>query len=121
MATTPTPQMLVKPGTHKATHVVITLPDPDSKCIASHAELGGRIEWRCDTPNYPTFDIIFSTSNPFNNQLDYTANGTIDSPVVLQPTAGGDYSYTVKQYPSDGGAPVTSGPIFFRVHPCTGC
>jgi hypothetical protein len=121
MATNPPAQPLVKRGTHKAAHVVITVPDPDNKSIGSSAEIGGRIEWRCDTPNYPTFDIVFSYPNPFNDQADYTVNGTIDSPVVLQPTAGGDYSYTVTQYPSDGSAPVNCGPIAFRVHPCTGC
>jgi hypothetical protein len=114
-------------STQQHRHVVVTLPDPRYLPIpaASHVDVGGTVQWRSETIDYPRFDIVFPPGkNPFNDDLSNTgfvAKGGILNPVVLEAKNYGEYPYAVVQYPLDGGDPVesVSGPI--NAHVCTGC
>lgn len=107
----------------RPTHVVITLPDPDALTSSSHAEVGGRMEWRCETANYPGFDIVFGEKNPFNHEKNYEAHGTIDEPVVRIVKNVGKYPYTVRHHPppGSGGEAVETGPAMAIGWKCEGC
>ncbi len=101
---------------------VITLPDPDNYEVAGHAEVGGFIEWRCDTPNYPDFDIVFIYSNPFNDIPEgFTVSGSISKPVVLEVVNANEYEYKVRHYPKGGGASTDSETKFGHTVPCKNC
>lgn len=100
---------------------IITVPDPEKKPMASHAEVGGWMEWKSDSRDYPRFEIYFPDTNPFDESKGYTKSGTVDAPVILHPQKGGHYKYHVKHYPARQGPPIDSGPFLASVHPCIGC
>ena len=107
--------MASKKKYRRPTHAVVTLPDPDHMDTASYVEVGGRIEWRCETPDYPLFEIVFLLTNPFNKQKDYVLKGTIHKPVVRVAKVEGNHEYHVKHLPpkeAPAGAPTKqSGPF----------
>jgi hypothetical protein len=93
-----------------AVHTVITIPDPEH-LKTLHGLIHGSVEWRCETPNYPTFEVVFKNSNPFNKSKSYKVRGTIEKPVVLQPATQGIYEYSVRHFPKRPGDPIiTTGP-----------
>ncbi len=110
------------PDHRKPISAVITVPDPDNFEVASHAEVGGLIEWRCETPKYPDFDIVFINANPFNDvPTGFTVSGSIDQPVVLVVKNANKYEYKIKHYPKGGGQSVESPTKFSHTVPCKNC
>ena len=105
---------------HRPASVVITIPDPENAPVTSHAEIGGRVEWRCETPHYPKFEIIFENKNPFNDDGTFTATGNIDQPVVCEIKNKGDYTYKIRHHHHKDGAPF-EWVCDFRSVPCRGC
>jgi len=106
---------------HKPTCAVITLPDPDNKPVAYHAEEGGKLEIRSDAVNYPTFDVKIDGEHPFTKRQ---LSGSTTKPVVIPipQDSEGDYSLTVTHHPpkTKSGKDVIQT-FDFNVHPCKGC
>jgi hypothetical protein len=103
--------------------VVVTVPDPDTTAVASHAEKGGTLQWRTDTHNYPEFEIQFIGPNPSNGNADEVFRGSDIEPVVIRldlDVVGEDYQYKVRHFHKDGTSKDT-GPFLLRVTPCRGC
>jgi len=117
--------MATKKKHGKPTNAVITLPDPDNLDVTRHAHIGGRIEWRCETPKYPIFEIVFGSTNPFNKETDFVLTGTIDAPIVRVAEITGDHEYHIRHLPPKGaskGTPaIQSGPFNAQVTKCTHC
>ncbi len=105
----------------KPVHAVVTVPDPENLDATSHVELGGRIEWRCETPAFPKFEIHFGATNPFNKTPNYILKGTIDKPVVRTAKILGDHEYHVTHIPLKGTPAVQSGPFNAQVTKCPHC
>jgi hypothetical protein len=108
-------------------NVVITLHDPefDTTAVlppASLVEVGGTIQWRCDTPEYPTFDIVFprGKKNPIDGSTGgWTKSGDINNPLVAKVTTHGDFEYEVHH--KSGVGTVIRGNQFIVCHICLGC
>ena len=76
--------------------------------ICSHGEVGGTLEVRCETPNYPYFDVEIVSCNPpdaiSSERLDRIPeapnriSGEIDKPVVIHLDKEGDFEYLVHHY-----------------------
>lgn len=110
-------------------HVVITLHDSqfDTNGVlppASLVEVGGTIQWRCDTPEYPIFDIVFppGKKNPIDGSTrGWTKTGDINNPVVAKVTIHGDFEYEVNHHHKSGVGTVNRGNQFIVCHICLGC
>ena len=116
--------------TRRHAHAVITLLDPEFSPsanllpTASLVEVGGTVQWRCETPDYPEFDIIFKKGlkNPFNDSLDgWTKAGDIYNPVVEDVAKDGEFEYEVKHRKKAGGGSVHRGKHFIHAHICLVC
>ncbi len=67
--------MKAKAKNHKPVSAVITVPDPDDSPFIVHAEMGGTLQWRSDSINFPHFEIQFIGSNPTNNKENEKIEG----------------------------------------------
>jgi hypothetical protein len=99
---------------------VVTLPDPDNSWTSSHAEIGGTLEIRCESPNYPTFEVIFEDEIPSDKEKGHVFKGSIHQPVVIPLTKVGEFDYTVRHLPR------LEGEVFIvrnksHVQPCPYC
>jgi len=135
--------MEFKESTNRPACAVHTIPDPEQLRICSHGEVGGTLEVRCETPNYPYFDVEIVSCNPtdaiswerpdrisgavdrISGALD-RISGAIDQPVVIHLDREGDFEYLVHHYYK--GDPMRrdpleppSGPFACGVHPCPAC
>ena len=128
--------MGLKIPTNRPAFAVHTIPDPEHLLICSHGEVGGTLEVRCETPNYPYFDVEIVSCNPPDaiswERLDRISgaldriSGAIDKPVVIHLDREGDFEYLVHHYHK--GDPMRrdpleppSGPFACGVHPCPAC
>jgi hypothetical protein len=115
----------------KPTHAVVTLPDPDLTPSCSHVEYGGTLEFRCDTPNYPYFQVLIDIPDPApGEEQTFKFLGNIEHPVVIPVTKdsapfikAGEYPYRVEHYktakkPGKGkySGPKTGGSTIFVKH-----
>ena len=128
--------MEFKESTNRPACAVHTIPDPEQLRIRSHGEVGGTLEVRCETPNYPYFDVEIVSCNPRYaiswEQPGRTSgahdriSGEIDKPVVIHFDKEGDFEYLVHHYPkgdqmrNDPLEP-PSGPFACGVHMCPAC
>jgi hypothetical protein len=121
--------MEFKKPTNRPACAVHTIPDPEQLGICSHGEVDGTLEVRCETPNYPYFDVEIVTCDPPDairwERLD-RISGAIDKPVVIHLDKEGDFEYLVYHYHK--GDPMReeplkppSGPFACGVHPCPAC
>jgi hypothetical protein len=111
-------------------HAVITLHDPqfspgaDYLPTATLVEVGGTVQWRCETPDYPQFEIIFTAGeNPFSTppSPELKLFGGILKPVVCDVlNKGDDFEYTIHHHHKAGGKPVTRTG-FISAHQCKVC
>lgn len=120
--------MKIATQTNRPTCAVHTIPDPDQLLTRSHAEVSGTLEVRCESPNYPFFDVVIVGSNPRDvtqRTLDIRYPGTMDNPVVLQLDKEGQIEYYVYLYQKDDAVkkspPKTFGPFACSVHSCPAC
>jgi hypothetical protein len=113
-------EMKAKAKDHKPVSAVITVPDPDNSPFTVHVEVGGTLQWRSDSYNYPHFEVEFIGANPANKKLNAKFAGGNLKPVVIPLKTTGDYLYNIRHQKKNG--PVkSSGPSSARVVPCTGC
>jgi hypothetical protein len=105
---------------HKPLSAIVTVPDPDSKPVATHVEVGGTLQWRSDSPNYPRFEIQFVGPNPFNDNENDKFDGENLRPVVMHLKKTGEYHYKIKHIRHDG-TEASTGPSHFVVNRCIGC
>lgn len=114
-----------KNANRRQSHAVITVPDPDRLTTAAHVEVGGTILWRCETPDYPEFDIVFQPGpTPFGNYpKGLSIPGKIEAPAVRKVTDEGDFNYSIKHHPRPGSgkSATTSGPVWIGSIRCIGC
>jgi hypothetical protein len=120
--------------TNRPACIVHTAPDPDQLEVCSHGEVGGFLEVRCETPNYPTFEVVFDGPNPYDCQTGQRFRGSISQPVILALNYEGDFEYVIYHFPAgyengtedNGGCegitvPPPSGPFPCGIIPCRGC
>jgi len=123
----------VNTPSRRPTHAVVTVPDPEHLPTATHVEHGGTLEFRCETPNYPHFDVCFKVTDQSGKVQTLIYPGSIDRPVVITVAEDsgnfqkeGEYQYTVHHYhhkPKKGEAysgPSTGTWSMFVKH-CRGC
>jgi hypothetical protein len=95
----------------------------------SHVEYGGTLQFRCETPDYPHFEVLFEIPDAFGNIQTVVFPGSIDHPVII-PVAEdseyfkseGEYRYLVHHHrkkPEKGDPPYTgpdtgTGNVFVR-------
>jgi len=107
-------------GKFRPASAVVTLPDPDNSSTSSYVEIGGTLEIRCDSPNYPTFHVIFQGANPSDKEEGHVFEGSIHQPLVIRIEKEGDFDYTVVHFPKHEGRPIH---VFnkSRARSCPGC
>ena len=106
---------------HSPLSVVITLPDPDDFRVLPIAEVGGTMEWRTESVNYPDFELHFKGENPENDTPDLVRKGSRQQPVVLRVTKTGTFEYTVRHCKKNGGGFIEGESFAGRVVPCPHC
>ena len=84
-------------------HAVVTVPDPERIPTCSHVEYGGTLQFRCETTNYPHFEIQFEATDASGESTTLVYPGSIDHPVVIAVT-------------EDGGPFVREGEYRYKVH-----
>jgi hypothetical protein len=104
----------------KPASAVITLPDPDFAYADILAEKGGTLEIRCESPNSPTFHVVFAGDNPSDKEEGHVFEGSIHQPVVIPLLKEGDFRYDVTHFHLHRGEPII---WHIRIHilPCNGC
>jgi len=105
----------------KPASAVVTLPDPDQAWNSSHAEIGGTLEFRSESVNYPTFQVIFDEDNPSDKEKGHVFEGSIDRPLVIRLKKEGEFAYTVLYFDINGGPTEIIVRNATRVQPCPGC
>jgi len=109
------------PEFHRPLSAVITLPDPDNRAVAAHAQQGGTLEWRTDSHYYPNFEIRFLGPNPSNDEEDFVFKGSDVQPVVVRLNRVGEYLYMVRHNHEKDGSHKDTGPHPTNVTPCHAC
>jgi len=99
---------------------VVTIPDPDNSWASSPAEVGGTLEIRCESPNYPTFEVIFDAETPSDKEEGHVFKGSIHQPVVIPLIKVGEFGYTVLLFSKENGDRYPWRNMT-RVQPCPGC
>jgi hypothetical protein len=99
---------------------VVTLPDPDDAYAGIHAEIGGTLEIRCESPNNPTFQVTLAGDNTSDEEQSQVFEGSIHRPVVIPLLKEGNFRYTVKHHHVRKGEPVILH-IDIHILPCNGC
>jgi len=108
-------------GYQRPASAVVTLADPDNSWTRPHAEIGGTLEIRCESPNHPTFEVIFSEGNPFNKEMRHVFEGSIHQPVIIPLLHGGDFAFTVLHYAEHKKGDPIKWVFWTRVTPCPEC
>jgi hypothetical protein len=94
--------MTAKTNIRKPVSTVITVPDPDETQFTNHAQQGGTVEWRSESPNYPKFEVKFVGPNPYNTKVNDTLSGSTTKPVVVRLKKVGEYTYTIRHTHTNG-------------------
>jgi hypothetical protein len=113
-------EMTAKAMIHKPASAVITVPDPGNSPSAVHVEMGGTLQWRNDSYNYPDFEIEFIGDNPADEHSNAIFTGDNLNPVVIHAKKTGKYKYNIRHKKADGSEWVW-GPIQAYVVPCQDC
>ncbi len=112
--------MTKSPSYRRPASAVVTLPDPDNAYSGIHVEIGGTLEIRCESPNYPNFQVIFDGADPSGKEEGHVFEGSIHQPIVIPVIKEGDFSYTVLHYHRHGGDPFRRKNDVHSV-PCKAC
>jgi len=114
--------------TNRPTCAIQTTPDPDQLLTTSYAEVNGTLEVRCETPNYPFFEVVILRCEPpdvTECRRDARYSGTLNSPVVFHLYKEGRIEFDVLLYhngdPGKHSPPKSYGPYSCIIHPCPAC